>query len=185
MTIDAETVRSKLTALTGAAFVVSEPGPNRMLVKKNARWFVTYADLADVEKTGHLSAAWLDKEGALWFETSEITDMTRLVEKQYGEKGATSMPVPEKGIPPEQSIPEEVTGFPSVVKLLKEYEEITARVVGDSGAKLLYDGGDGVTSVRIAIPTTNYREENEISNVIEFVSGFLKRAYDAVLEVRE
>jgi len=185
---DAETVRDVLSSITGAPFEITLPGRNRLLLRREAVWFVACLDLAYVEKTAHLDRAWKDKEDIIWFESSELADVSRLVEHEYGEKGAVSMPDPEIGVPPPQTIPKEVAGFPRVVSILKRYERIVSEVSKRSGVplKLLYDGGAGLTTVRIAVPTTSFNSchENETRQVVKSVAKALREAYERVFEVK-
>lgn len=188
MTTDAEIVRDQLSATTGAPFVIAEPGVSRGLVRKESVWFVTFADLTHVEQTGHLSVAWKDRQGNIWFETSEIADMIALVERKYGEKGAANMPDAVGGVSAVQSIPKEVAGFPRVVNLLKQYERIVSKVGKRNGVdvRLLYDGSAGLTTVRIAVPSTSFDsyDVTETRDVVESVSRTLREAYDSVLEAK-
>jgi hypothetical protein len=185
MTTEAEIVRDALSVATGAPFKIAEPSPSRGLVRKQSVWFVTFADLAYVNQTGHLSTAWKDKKGGIWFETSEIWDMIALVERLYGEKGAASMPDPAIGELPDQSMPKEVAGFSRVVELLKKYAQVLSEVEKRRGLnlRLLYDGGSGLTTVRIATAASfDPHDESEAREVVERVSGVLREAYDLVLE---
>jgi hypothetical protein len=185
MTSDAENVRGLLASVTCAPFEIITPGKHRLLLQREARWLVACVDLEYIEKTAHLDRAWRDKEGIIWFETAEIADMTRLVEDLYGERAAASMPDPAIGELPDQSMPREVTGFPKVVELLKKYAQVLSEVGKKSGLnlRLLYDGGSGLTTVRIAVPTSFHSyDESETREVVEQVSKVLMEAYDQVLE---
>lgn len=187
MTKDAEVVSDALSWITKAPFEIAEPGRNRLLLQKEATWFVACLDLAYVEKTGHLDRAWKDRKGLIWFETSEIADMIRLVENLYGENGATKMTDAEVGKPPAQTIPKEVIEFTDVVNLLNEYQRIVSKIGKRNGVdlRLLYDGGAGLTTVRIAFPTSfNSDDVTETREVVEQVSGILREAYNQVLEAK-
>jgi hypothetical protein len=187
MTTDAKVIVDQLSAVTGAPFVVAEPGRSRLVLQRKAKWFVSFADLAYVEQTRYLSAAWGDDHGAIWLESSEIADMIALVEREYGEKGAASMPDVKPGIPPPDRTPKEVIGFPRVVKLLRVYDEIVARLSKEHGVELrmLYDGGVGVTTVRIGAKIGSPSSDLQtLTQQTGSTAKALKEAYDCVLEVK-
>ena len=180
----AEKVRDVLTSITGAPFSITEPGPHRLLLRQNSVWFVANLDLAYLDRTAYLDRAWEDRQGALWLETSEIADMIALVEREYGEKGAAEMPDVKPGVTPSGGIPDEVTGYPRVVSLLREYDRIATEVGTRNGVelKLLYDGGVGVTTVRIggrvpAVPSSG----EAMKETVESVAKALREAYERVV----
>lgn len=188
MISDVENVRNVLSSFTKAPFRVTDPESDRLRLRENATWEVACLDLAYAEQTAHLDKAWKDKDGLIWFETTDIADMIGLVEREYGEKGVTRMPDAEVGVPPPQTVPKEVAGFPRVVRVLERYEKIVADINKMRGVslRLLYDGGAGLTTVRIAIPATNFNEYgwSDTQITVESVSKILKEAYEAVLAVK-
>jgi hypothetical protein len=184
---NASDVKDILTSMTGAPFKVTDPAPNRLLLRQNYAWFVANLDLAYLDRTAHLDRAWEDRHGAMWLETSEIADMIALVEREYGEKGATSMPDVKVGTPPTGGIPEEVMAYPRVVKLLRVYEDVVARLSKEHGVelKMLYDGGVGVTTVRIGAKIGSPSTDAEtLRQQIGGTAKVLEEAYGRVMETK-
>jgi len=184
---NAENVRDVLASITNAPFRITEPGPSRLLLRQNSVWFVANLDLAYLDRTAHLDRAWEDKRGVIWLETSEVADMITLVEREYGEKGAASMPDAKPGIAPTGEIPEEVMGYPRVVMLLRTYESIVTRLSKKHGIelKMLYDGGVGVTTVRIGARMNSVSDEKEdLRQRIMAIARVLKEAYNAVIDAK-
>jgi len=172
-----------LGKITGAPFVIDKPQDNRLILRDRALWFVWCSDIAFSHQTGPLKAAWKDKEG-IWLETAKVADMIALVEREYGEKGASKMPDVKPGVAPSGGIPDEVTGYPRVVSLLREYDRIATEVGTRNGVelKLLYDGGVGVTTVRIggrvpAVPSSG----EAMKETVESVAKALREAYERVV----
>lgn len=184
---DVAEIRDMLASITGAPFRIAEPGPSRLLLKKNSVWFVANLDLAYVGKSAHLDRAWGDRAGAIWLETAEVADMIELVEREYGEKGAAKMPDVKPGVAPTGGIPEEVMAYPRIVKLLYTYDGILARLSEEHGVELktLYDGGVGVTTVRIGARLSSVEGEKEtLREQVTSAAKVLKEAYDAVLQAK-
>ncbi len=184
MSLGADNVRDALASVTGAPFQIGKPGPNRLLVRTKAKWFVISWDIGYAKKTVHLKAAWKDKEGRIWFETSKLADMAQLVESEYGQDGAELMPDPKVGVPPPQRIPHELADFPLAAQRLKMFDAVVSEVAQRNGVamKLLYDGGAGITVVRV-VATLQFDEDNpvEIRKAVEQALGALAEAYEKCL----
>lgn len=187
MTSETSTMCKMLGEITGTPFTVEAPQENRLLLGNRALWFVWCPDIAYSLETGPLKAAWKDKNENLWLETSKIADMIALVEHHYGEKGVHVMPDVKPGATPTGEIPEEVMGYPRVVKLLRSYQDIGERLSKKHGVelKMLYDGGVGVTTVRIGAKIGSPSDDLTIlrKQIID-AAKVLSEAYDAVLDAR-
>jgi hypothetical protein len=182
------TERALITALeeiTGAPFEVERPQENRVLLGKLATHFVWCSDIAYSKETGPLKAAWKANNGDVWLETSKIGDMIALVEHAYGEKGVHSIPIASPGVIPSGNIPEEVAGFPKVVKLLRAYEDVVSKISKRYGVelKMLYDGGAGVSTVRVGARISPVPDQKEMEEAIVRTAKVLKEAYDGVMDV--
>jgi hypothetical protein len=178
-------VRDILASVTGAPFRITEPRPNRLLLRQNSVWFVANLDIAYLDKSAHLDRAWQDKQGAVWLETSKVADMVALVEHAYGERGAASMPDVKPGIPPTRGIPKEVKGYPRVIRLLRAYDVTLARLSKEYGVELrtFYDGGVGVTTVRIGAKIESPSSDVEtLRQQIAATEKVLKEAYRCILK---
>jgi len=183
MTNEIEVVRETISSVTGAPFRVDEIRENRLLLKKQAVWFVWCGDFAYADEVDSLKAAWKNRAGDIWLETSEIADMIALVEREYGEKGTARMPDLEPGIPPSGEIPEEVVGYPRVVSVLKECQRKLAELMKKTGVELkpLYDGGVGVTTLRIGARVGPGGVDSEtLQRQVMATAEVLKNAYDLV-----
>lgn len=178
-----EVVRDVLSETTGAPFRIDSVRENRLLLKNQADWLVWCGDFAYVERTRPLKAAWKNKDGHVWLETSEIADMIALVQRYYGEKGVGTMPEVKPGVPT-GGFPEEVMGYPQVVDTLRRYQDTVSRVSKEHGVelKLLYDGGVGVTTVRIGARMDDNENPEALKGSIKRVASALREAYDEVLE---
>ena len=184
---ETQTVQELLSSTTGAPFRVDRIRENRLLLRKNAVWFVWCGDFAYAVRTKSLKAAWKDKEGGIWLESSEVADMIALVEHIYGERGIHTMPDLQAGIPPSGELPEEVLTYPNVVKLLRAYEDVVAEAAKAYNVelKLLYDGGTGVTTVRIGARIASpVPDEGRLWKQIVKTAAVLKEVYRDVLEVK-
>jgi hypothetical protein len=179
-----EVVRDILNSISTIEFRTDQPGENRLLLRQRAVWFVWSTDIKNPRVIGPLKAAWKDRDGGIWLETSKIDDMMSLVEREYGEKGIHVMPDAERGAAPSEGIPAEVAKFPRVVSTLEACEKRVADMSEESGIpmKILFDGGAGVTTFRIGakIETPPAGEEG-LKLKIVMVAAVLKQAYKAVL----
>lgn len=151
MNSEGEVVRDVLNSISTIKFRIDEPGEDRLRLRQLAIWFVWSTEIKNLRAVGPLKAAWKDRDGSIWLETSEIDDMMSLVEREYGEKGIHEMPEVERGVAPTGRLPAEVAKFPRVVSILEECEKRVAALSEKAGIpmKILYDGGAGVTTFRI------------------------------------
>lgn len=185
MTAESEVVRDLLSSITGVPFRIDEPKENRLLLRKRAVWFVWATSITHSRLIGPLKAAWKDADGSIWLETSKIADMVELVERRYGQASLVRMPDGTPGVAPSGMLPDEVANFPQVVKLLKECERIVAEISEKTGmqVKVLYDGGEGVTTFRIgARIDTPGSDEEALRQRVVATAKLLKEAY---VDVRE
>jgi hypothetical protein len=179
-------VRDIMNSISTVEFRIDQPGENRLLLRQRAVWFVWSTDIKNPRVIGPLKAAWKDRDGGIWLETSKIVDMISLVEREYGEKGIHVMPDAKQGAAPSEGIPAEVEKFPRVVSLLEACEKRVSDMSEESGIplKVLFDGGEGVTTFRIGAKIESPPTDTEALKLkILMVASVLKEAYKAVLDI--
>ncbi len=186
MTSESSVISDLLGHITGAPFAIDDPQENRLLLGKQALWFIWCSDMAYSYETRALKAAWKGRDGRIWLETSKIADMIELVERRYGQASLVRMPDGKPGVAPSGRLPDEVTNFPGIVNLLKDCEKKVAEVSEKTGieAKVLYDGGEGVTTFRIGAKIESPSADEEVlRRQIITTAKVLKEAYDSVLQI--
>jgi len=186
MTSESESVRDMMNSISTIRFIVDEPGKYRLRLGQRAVWFVRSPERKDPRNIGPLKALWKDRDGSLWLEADEIDDMMSLVEREYGERGVHRFPYVEDGVAPSGDLPEEVAKFPRVVAMLKECEAQVAEVSEKSkvNLRILYDGGTGPMTFRVAVRIANPPTDGRIlRQMLIPIARVLEEAHKAVVKV--
>jgi hypothetical protein len=179
-------VRDMLNSISTIEFRIDQPGENRLLLKQRAVWFVWATSFKEPRVIGPLKAAWRDKEGGIWLETSKIDDMMSLVEREYGEKGVHRMLSSEPHPPPTGDLPVEVAKFPAVVSKLKSCEKRMTEMSEKSGVpfKILYDGGEELGTFRIGAKIESPPADQEALKLkMIMAASVLKEAHKEVVDI--
>lgn len=187
MTSEIDVVIDAVSSITKAPFKEREIGESRLLLRGQALWFVWCDDFSYIKEVRPLRGAWKSKDGSIWLETAEVADMIALVEREYGEKEARRMSDIEPGVAPSGKMPDEIAGYPRIVHLLKKCQREVVEMSKKAGIqmKVLYDGGTGVTTLRIGARIDSPSDDEEtLRQQIIATARVLKEAYDAVLEAR-
>jgi hypothetical protein len=186
MSSEAEVVRDILNGHSTIEFRIDLPGDNRLLLKQRAAWFVWSTDFKEPGVIGPLKAAWRDKDGMLWLESSKIDDMMSLVEREYGEKGVHEMLSAEPHPPPTGDLPVEVVKFPAVFNMLRSCEKRIADISEKSGVPLevLYDGGEELGTFRIGARIEPPPADQEALKLkMLMAASVLKEAHNEIVEI--
>ena len=186
MNSEAEVIRDVLNRHSTIEFRVDQPGENRLLLKQRAEWFVWSTDFKEPRIIGPLKAAWGDKDGSIWLETSEIDDMMSLVEREYWEKGVHRMLSAEPHPPPTGDLPVEILKFPAVVNMLRSCEKRMAEMSGKSGValKILYDGDEELGTFRIGAKIESPPANQEALKLkMIMVASVLKEAHKEIVNM--
>jgi hypothetical protein len=182
----AEVVQDVLNKHSTVAFVADHPRENRLVLKQHALWFVSAASLKEPRVVGPMRAAWEDRDGGIWLETSEIDDMMSLVEREYGEKGVHEMLSAGTHPPPTGDLPVEVTRFSAVVNMLRSCERKVAQISEKSGVplKILYDGGEELGTFRIGAKIGFPPADQEALKLkMVMAASVLKEAHNEVVDI--
>jgi hypothetical protein len=186
MSSEAEVVRNILNRQSTIEFRITRPGDNRLLLQQHAMWFVWSTDFKEPRVIGPLKAAWRDKDGDIWLESSKIDDMMSLVEREYGEKGVHEMLSAEPHPPPTGDLPVEVTRFSAVVNMLRSCEKKVAQMSEKSGVplKILYDGGEELGTFRIGAKIGFPPADQEALKLkMVMAASVLKEAHNEIIDI--